>query len=250
MAFSVKATLIGFLGDAQRYPCHAMLNIGDEIIFDGAELKGKMCPDILPLIANACHTLQVMGPRYVPPSYYSVFWYTANSVPDASKIPYDGNGFANVLETYHEPRHHLTDLLPPGAFQWPPVKERVVAREFCVQCPDIRTAAMFKMEAFDLATAGYALPYTRRQITIMDRVNKAGNAWPTGKIRELYDEFELNEIYPPLVDEVIGPMHEELELLDFVTMQGGVVTVTDKGAGRVARYKGEIPAEHAEALKL
>jgi uncharacterized repeat protein (TIGR04076 family) len=64
MAFSVKATLIGFQGDPVRYPCHAMLNIGDEVIWDGAELKGAMCADSMPQIVNAIVTLQATGPRF------------------------------------------------------------------------------------------------------------------------------------------------------------------------------------------
>jgi hypothetical protein len=250
MAFSVKATLVAFQGDPDRYPCHAMLEIGSEVIFDGAELKGKMCADVMPLIANACLTLQVAGPRYVPPGYYNIFWYAANSSFDPAKAVYDGNGFTPVNREYDEPPHHLRDLQPPGSFRWPPTKGRTVAKDFCVQCPDNRTAAVFKMEAFDLATAGYQLPYTRRQITIMDRVNKAGGTWPVDKILELYDDFEINDIYPTLHSEVINPMLEELELLGFAVICDGKVTVTKKGADRVARYKTEIPAEHAKALKL
>jgi len=250
MAFSVKATLIAFQGDPDHYPCHAMLNIGDEIIFDGAELKGKMCTDVMPLIAQGCTTLHAAGPRYVPPGYYNLFWYCCDNGIDPSKARYDGNGFSPYNMKYDEPKHHLSDLMPVGAFQWPPSKGRTVAKEFTILCPDVRTAAVFKMEAFDLATAGYGLPYTRREITIMDRVNKAGGTWPIDKISELYDDFEINEIYPTLVPEMIIPMIEELEVLDFVTVSDGKVTITQKGVDRVARYKTEIPAEHAEALKL
>ena len=117
-------------------------------------------------------------------------------------------------------------------------------------CPDLRTAATWKIEAYDLATAGHGLPYTRRQITIMDRVTKAGGSYKINKILDLYNEFEINEIYPSLVLPMVREMIEELELLEFATTKDGIVTITPKGIDRVARYKTEIPMEHVEALKL
>jgi uncharacterized repeat protein (TIGR04076 family) len=152
---------IGFQGDPVRYPCHAMLNIGDEVIWDGAELKGAMCADSMPQIVNAIVTLQATGPRFTSPGFYNLFWYSVNSDFDKGKAKYDGNGFTPINREYEEPPHHVRDLLPPGGFTWPPSKERVVAKDVCVMCADPRTAAVFKLEAFDLATAGYHLPYTR-----------------------------------------------------------------------------------------
>jgi len=250
MPFSVKATLVEFLGDLEHYPCHAMLKEGDEVIFDGAELKGRMCANVMPLLADACEKLHSTGPRYVPPGHYNLFWYTCDNGVDPKKAKYDGNGFSPFGMCFKEPKHHFRDLMPPGAFQWPPSTGRTVEKDYMVLCPDIRTSAAFKMEAFDLATAGHGLPYTRREMTIMDRVNKAGNSHPVDRIQDLFSDYEINEIYPTLVPEMIEPMLEELCVLDFAVIQDGRISITQKGIDRVARYKTEIPAEHVEALKL
>ncbi len=250
MSFSVKATLVAFLADAERYPCHAMLNIGDEVTFDGAEIKGKMCPHVVPQLTNAMIQMFMCGPRYINPGYYNLFWYASNSVSAPEKAIYDGNGFTPVLEAYDEPRYHTRCLQDPNAFQWPPAKGRPVAKDATVICPDSRTSAMFKVEAYDLATAGDALPYTRRQITMMDRVAKNGGKWPVEKIMDLYTDFEKYEIYPPMSNELIVPMLEELEVLGYAEIVDGEFAVTKLGEDRVARYKAEIPEEDAKSLKL
>jgi len=151
---------------------------------------------------------------------------------------------------YDEPQHHVRCLQDPNAFQWPIPDENRVLTDVMVQCPDTRTGALFKVEAYDLATAGHALPYTRRAITMMDRVNKTGGPYPLAKVTELYTQAELDDIYPPMSKVLINMMAEELTLLDFAKVVDGNLIVTEKGAERVARYKTEIPAEDVEALKL
>jgi uncharacterized repeat protein (TIGR04076 family) len=42
--FKVKATVVDFLGDKERYPCHHQYKLGDEFIFDGASFTGTICP--------------------------------------------------------------------------------------------------------------------------------------------------------------------------------------------------------------
>jgi len=37
--FRVKALLLGFDMDEEKYPCHFCHLVGDEIIYDGAEAK-------------------------------------------------------------------------------------------------------------------------------------------------------------------------------------------------------------------
>ena len=250
MPYSVRVTLVAFKGDPEHYPCHAKLKIGDTLTFDGAELKGKMCPHMLLDLASAIKTLFVVGPRYINPGFYNHFWYSCNSVPDPSKECFDGNGWRPINKMYETPPYHVACLQDPGAFNWPPKKTRDVAKNVSILCPDTRTGALFRAEAFDLATAGSELPYVRREITIMDRINKTCMAYPVDKIMELYTESELYEIYPPLSPVIIEGMLSELESLGFVTLSEGNVIVTESGAARVARYKTEIPSEHVKALGL
>jgi hypothetical protein len=227
-----------------------MLNIGDVVTFTGGEIIGKMCPDMAPPLANALYIMYAAGPRYVNPGRYNLFWYSCNSNLDSSKARYDGNGFSPINEEFETPLHHVADLQDPLAFHWPPSPARSVMKDLCVMCPDGRTGAVFKIEAFDLATGGHALPYTRRQITIMDRINKAGGSYPVGAIEALYTKFECDEIYPPFSSSIIDMMLEELEVIGFITITDGKATVTKRGADRVAKYKADIPADHAEAMGL
>ena len=250
MPFSTKATLVAFQADPERYPCHAMLRIGDTVTFDGAELKGKMCPDVMPGIANALYTLYMTGPRFVVPGHYNQFWFSVNSTEDPERAKYDGNGWKPINRMYDEPEHHVSCLQDPNAFQWPIPAENHVCENMMVQCPDTRTAALFKCEAYDLATAGHALPYTRRAIVIMDRVNKSGGPYPIEKIMDLFSQEELDEVYPPISHVMIGMIVEEICLLEFARTEDGNLIITEKGAERVARYKKEIPEEHAVAMKL
>lgn len=249
--FAVKFTLVDFKGDPERYPCHAMLNIGDEVTFDGAEFKGKMCIYALQAMMPVIYELYRTGPRYINPHSYNLFWNATLSTSAPDMEMYDGNGFKNYFGRYDEPPYHLISLMDPDAWHWPPIDNREQRKHAAmVMCPDVRTAAVFKVEAYDLATAAEGVPFTRRQMTIMDRVHKSGGAYPIAGIMELYTEFERNEIYPPLSDVMVREMIEELESLGYVKIGDGSVTVTEKGVQRVARYKDEIPEEHAKALKF
>ncbi len=42
--FKVKATVIGFAGDEEKYPCHFQHKVGDEFIYDGEKYIGRICP--------------------------------------------------------------------------------------------------------------------------------------------------------------------------------------------------------------
>lgn len=250
MAFSVKATLVAFIGDPERYPCHADYEIGDTIYYDGKHITGEFCTDLMPQLINAIVNVHKMGPRYVMPDYYNLFWHSVNSSIDRDRAKYDGNGYKPINMEYDEPAHHLRDALPKGGFVWPPTEERVACKDVMVLCPDVRTGAAFKVEAYDLAMAGFMLPYTRRQITIMDKIAKNGGSCKDTDVIGLYTDFEINEIYPTLVPAMVREMAEELALLDFVTYEDGIITVTEKGKERVKKYAQEIPEEHAKAMGL
>ena len=49
--FQVKSTVVNFLGDEDKYPCHFQYKIGDEFIYDGEKFIGRVCPDLLSLLA-------------------------------------------------------------------------------------------------------------------------------------------------------------------------------------------------------
>ena len=250
MPFKSRATLVAWKGDTERYPCHFMYEIGDQITFDGEKIEGRICPDMLTELATKLQALHVAGPRYVDPGYYYAFWYAPPSIVNPELAKYDGNGFEPVLKTIEEPPFHMRHLQDPKSFNWPPHPERTVAKDVTMFCPDIRTSGLFIFDVYDLADTGQDLPYFRRQMTIMDRAAKKGGSVPVSEIGNMYDNFELMEIYPPLVKEMIEPLIDELVLLEMATVEDGVLTVTEKGRERVARFKGETTLDVIKALKL
>ncbi len=245
--FQVKATLVAFLGDEEKYPCHMQHKIGDEIVFDGEKYIGRLCPDVWPLLTPKATALHQAGPRYKEPYYYYPFWYAPPSVRDASKKVYDGLGFRNVLQTHVEPRYHMAHLVPPGAFKWPPHPERTVAQQIAVTCPDPRTAAVFLLEAFDLSEKGFDVPFFRRQMSILDRVLKKQGI-PRNDILDQFSMQEREEIYPPLVMELMIPLIEELEIIGYMEIKDGNTFVTEKGKAKLRHFKSGLLPEERKAL--
>lgn len=249
MPFKVKATLVKFLGDTERYPCHFLHKIGDEIIWDGERLIGRVCPDVLPFLIPVMHAVRYAGPRYLNPMYYAPFWYASLSTFDPSMKKYDGLGFKVVREKIVESPYHVASLQPQNAFQWPPARERIVLKDLTVICPDTRTAAVFKVEPLDLSDAGYDIPYFRRQMVILYKIMQK----PGIEVSKILDEFteeEKYEIYPPLSPILVKVLLEELNLLNYVEIMYGKAYVTEKGKKKFERFKETLSEEEKYALRL
>ena len=250
MSFKVKATVVAFLGDAQKYPCHFQHRIGDEFIYDGAKFIGRICPSMAPHIIPQMMAVHAAGPRHISrPAYYYPFWYSPLSVdaPDLKK--YDGLGFKNVLDAETDPDDPVAKLVPANAFKWPPHDKRDVSKSPSVICPDIRTAMLMRLEAFDLSEEGYDTPYFRRQMMILNKVL----ARPGIAVDAIIDEFskdEIENIYPALSPVLIEALREELELMELLKVEDGKATVTAKGEARFQEFKASLTAEEKTALGL
>jgi uncharacterized repeat protein (TIGR04076 family) len=249
MMFKVKITVVGFLGDEEKYPCHFQHKIGDEIIYDGEKFVGRLCSGVQTEVAEKALILFKAGPRYVEPGNYYAFWYAPVSAKDPSLKKYDGLGFRNVFETYKEPRYHMANMIPKNAFKWPPYEARDIAKDPIVVCGDVRTAVVFKLEAFDVADAGFVVPYFRRQMVILSKV-LAKQGIQVAEILNEFSKEEIETIYPALSPIMIEILVEELELVGHVRVDDGKVTVTDKGAKKLEDFKASLPAEDREALNL
>ncbi len=247
--FKVKATVVGFLGDIERYPCHFNHKVGDQVIWDGEKFVGRLCGSVWPMLVPKMNALWSAGPRYVDPAYYYPFRYCSLSVDDPSKKVSDGLGFKSVLKTIVEPPYHLAHLQPPGAFQWPPLKERTVAKDITVICPDTRSSMLMKVEAFDLSDKGFDVPYFRRQMTILSKVSVKPGINPA-KILNEFTKKQIEEIYPPLSPMLVQCLVEELELLGFLKIQNGKASVTKKGQKKLEDFKASLSAEEKKALAL
>ena len=98
--FKVKATVIGFIGNVDKYPCHFQYKIGDEIIFDCESCHGRVCPDIWQTLMERVSHIRIMGPRYIESSYWYPIWYSTLSRREPKMKKFDGIGYANVFESY------------------------------------------------------------------------------------------------------------------------------------------------------
>ncbi|MEM2292653.1 MAG: hypothetical protein QXU81_10325 [Candidatus Bathyarchaeia archaeon] len=241
MPFKVRAKLVSFLGDEEKYPCHFGYRIGDEIIFDGEKFIGRICPWILPALATKVLAVFRAGPRLKEP--LPVFAYASISIKDPSRKIYDGIGFKPVLKS-QEPFPGV----PPEFFQWPPPRERIVKKPSVV-CGDTRTLAYFELEAIDLADAGDSVTYFRRQMSILNKVLKKPGI-ELDKIIDEFTDFEKYEIYPPLSPVLIRELVEELELLHYVEVKDGKVHVTEKGKEKLEIFKRSLSKDEILALNL
>jgi hypothetical protein len=247
--FKVKITVVGFAGDTQKYPCHFNYKVGDEIIWTGGQLIGRVCPAVLVPLSQKIDGIYKAGPRYIENAYYYPFWYAPVSEYDPAYKKYDGIGFKPVLKTIEEPQYHMSHLRPANTYLWPPHPERTVNKGAFVQCGDLRTAATFKLEAFDLADDGDCVTYFRRMMLILKKV-LAKQGIPLKKLLTLYTKEEIENIYPSLSQIMVDILVEELSLMNYVNVKDGNIFVTKKGEEKLASFVKTLTAEEREALKV
>jgi uncharacterized repeat protein (TIGR04076 family) len=247
--FKVKATVIKIAGDESIFPCHFGYNIGDEIIFDGEKCIGRVCPSLWASLGQKIEALHSAGPRYINPGYFYPFWYSAPNIRDVSMKKYDGLGYKPTGKICDLPKYHMGNLKPKDMSAIPPLEERTVAKDVTIMCPDVRTAVILKLEAFDLSEKGFDILYFRREMTILSKIL----ARPGIKIDSIlneYSKFEKEEIYPPLHKLVIHILVEELELIGYVEIKDGLAFATKKGEAKFAIFKSDLTKEERAALKL
>ena len=247
--FKVKATVVDFLGDKERYPCHHQYKLGDEFIFDGASFSGTICPSFAITVVPKMIEIQEAGPRYRGYLFYYPFLYSPLSVDDPDSKKYDGLGFRNVKENYTEPKFHMANLAGSGTFGWPPREERITHRDVKLICPDYRTSVVVKIEAFDLSDKGRNLPFFRREMTILDRVlNKPGIG--AKKILNEFSKEEIEGVYPALGQAMIESLLEEMELMGYVEIKEGNVFATQKAKMKLTEFKESLAPEERTALNM
>lgn len=249
MAFKVRATVLGAMGDESKYPCHFNYKKGDEIIWTGAQFIGRICPAILTMLAQKVRDMYNAGPRWVESGHYHPFWHAPPSVYDPSLKKYDGIGFRPVLKTIPDEPYSMTMLRPPNSFLWPPHPVRDVAKGMGLMCPDLRTAMTFKLEAYDFADDGDAVTYFRRVMVMLDRIlDKPGIA--IQDIMGLFSQEEIEQIYPPLSPIMVQCLIEDIELIGYVTVANDKVTATPKAVDKVKEFKTALSAEERAALRV
>jgi uncharacterized repeat protein (TIGR04076 family) len=246
--FQVRATVVAFLGNEEVYPCHFQHKVGDELIFDGESYHGRLCPDVWSRVVPKVEALHQMGPRYVEAFSYYPFWYCSLSVPDPQMKKYDGLGFRNVLKNPAPARYDMATLVNQEAFTWPPSENEQLQRQPVVLCPDQRTSMVLQLEAFDLSEKGFDIPYFRRQMAILRKLEARGGV-QADKVLDTFTKREIDEIFPPLGIAMVHRLVEELELMKYVATEQGVVAITPAGVEKLERFVSGLPAEHREAFE-
>lgn len=246
--FQVKATVVGFLGNQEVYPCHMQHKIGDEVIFDGESYHGRLCPDVWSRLVVQAEALHQAGPRYAQPASYYPFWFCPLSVPDPEMRKYDGLGFRNVLKTIVPPDHDMANLVHPEAFTWPPSGRLDLLAMPTVICPDSRTSMVLRLEAFDLSEKGFDTPFFRRQMAILRKLKARGRV-PRDKILDTFTKSEIEGIYPALAPVSVHRLVEELEVLDYLETKADFTVITPKGMAKLDGFLDALPADDRAAFE-
>ena len=246
--FQVRATVVGFLGNEEIYPCHFKHKVGDQVVFDGESYHGRLCPDVWSRIVPKVEAMHQAGPRYKEWISHYPFWYCSVSKYDDDMKKYDGLGFRNVLETIEPPPYDMARLLNPEAFAWPPSEKEGLQEDPVVICPDARTSMVLKLEAFDLSEKGFDTPYFRRQMAILKKLADGGGT-PRDEILGAFTKEEIEDIYPPLGTQMVRILTEELELMDYVVTQDGITRITARGEEKLAAFRAGLPPEDRDAFE-
>jgi uncharacterized repeat protein (TIGR04076 family) len=167
--FKVKTTVVDFLGDKERYPCHHRYQLGDEFFFDGASFSGSVCPSLALTVVPRMMEIHAAGPRFKDYIHYYPFLYSPDSIDDPDGKKTDGLGYKNILINNPVPKYHVANLASSSQFKWPP-EERITHRDVRLICPDYRTSVVVKIEAFDIADKGRNIPFFRREMALLEKL--------------------------------------------------------------------------------
>jgi uncharacterized repeat protein (TIGR04076 family) len=252
--FKVKATVLSFANDDDHYPCHFRYKVGDEVIFDGEKYTGRVCPHMLAQLGQVFTAFFASGGRHKEgeaPGAYMPFWHSPFSVYDPSMKKYDGVGFRPTLERPEQNYKFVPDVT---LFDNPPGGKYIIGkgtekRVLETHCGDPYTTAYFKIEAIDLAEWGDARPYYRRAMAILSRIAaKPGIAMD--KIINEFTDYERDNIYPSLGQNMVASLVGELELMGFVTNKDDKITITPAGKKKLASFKKDLTEEEIKALRV
>jgi len=210
MPFKVRGKLIGFMNDAEKFPCHFDYEIGEEFTYDGSAIEGRICPGVLltmvPVVWQTFFSGKHANERVL-------FRYDGLSAKDESMKQYDGIGFRPLKEAPEgsgERAGIVASTQRPGA----------MTGGSGFGCADCRTSAYFMVEPVDIASGGYTLPFYRRQMAILDRViAKPGTT--AAEILDTFTEWERESIHPTIYEVNVQLMLEELEQVGYVELRDG-----------------------------
>jgi uncharacterized repeat protein (TIGR04076 family) len=210
MPFKVKCTLIGFMNDVEKFPCHFDYKIGEEFTYDGERIEGRICPGVLLTMVPTIWQTFFSGKR----AYERIiFKYSGLSAKDPSMKQYDGIGYRPLKEAPAGSGNRSSIVVSPD-------RPTELKGGGSFACADCRTSAYFSVEPIDIASGGYTLPYYRRELSVLEKVIKNPGA-TVAEILEKFTDFERDEIYPPLYEVNVQLMLDELEEVGYVELREG-----------------------------
>jgi uncharacterized repeat protein (TIGR04076 family) len=201
--FKVKCKLMAFEGDETAFPCHFNYKIGDEFYYDGVSFTGRICPGLLASMMPVVHGIYLLGNKYTENVMYR---YRGHDARDPAMAKYDGAGF-RPLET-------LDKSMPR-------------ARGGHFVCGDTRTLAHFSCEAVDLSDSDYAQPFYRREIAILEKIEKEPGI-KIDKILGRFIDFEKDKISPPLTPVLLEVLLDALVDMNYIEIHDGKASSTGR----------------------
>ena len=201
--YKVKCVLISFEGDERAYPCHFNYKIGDEFYYDGVSFTGRICPGLLASMMPVVHGVYMLGNKYFENVMYR---YRGHDARDPKMAKYDGAGFRPLK---------ITAASMPQA----------MGAHFV--CGDTRTLAHFTCEAVDLSDSDYAQPFYRREIAILEKIEKEPGI-KTGDIIDRFSDFEREKISPPLTPVLMKLLLDALADMNYIEIRDGRAYATGR----------------------
>ena len=161
-------------------------------------------------------------------------------------------GFRPTLERPEEGYKFIVDEslfdVPPNGVYF--IGKGTEKHDIMVTCNDPKTLAQFRIESFDLADTGDALPYFRRSMAILARIAAAKPGIAMDKIIGEFTRDEVENIYPTLGQRLVAVLVGELELMGYVTNEKDRITITPAGKKKLASFKRTLTAEEKQALRV
>jgi len=213
--FKVRCKLIEFVADEKEYPCHFGYKIGDEFYYDGVSFTGRICPGLFASMMPVVHGVFLLGYKY---SENVMYLYRGHDAIDPAMAKYDGVGFRPL--PLEKDTGNLDEALGIKART-----EKAKGGHFV--CGDTRTLAHFVCEPVDLSDSDYAQPFYRREIAILEEVEKEAGI----KIDEIlgrFTDFERDEISPPLTPVLLEVLLDALTDMGYIDIRDGRAYATGK----------------------
>jgi uncharacterized repeat protein (TIGR04076 family) len=201
--FKVRCRLISFEGDEVTYPCHFNYKIGDEFYYDGVTFTGRVCPGLLASMMPVVHGVYMLGNKYFENIMYR---YRGHDTRDPAMAKYDGVGFRPL-----EP--------PPANIS------RAKGGHFV--CGDTRILAHFACEPVDISDSEYAQPFYRREIAVLEKIEKEPGI-DTAEIIGRFTDFEREKISPPLTPALLRVLLDALADMEYIEIRKGRAYATGR----------------------